>query len=277
MTKRLLFSFAAALLLASCKDDKGPAVITPVELAGKWSPYEYVANGQTQPVSLAEELSYWEFNADGKTYVEYDYYNNRTYKWEYSLENNVISTPDGSEMLRWPISNFTGDAFTLQNGNYLTRFRRSQNQPMVFLAPSVNFGATAAQIKQEERRAFIREDANGLGYEGSNAIEQGVAYLLENGRMSSAAVLLSLSVSAQELVNFLLVDCKALAQTEDFLVFESRDAKYQVILGVETSSVMLVYIKPTVRSKTGDADDPTGIIEQGRRIFEDFKHRVDWE
>lgn len=276
--KRLLFSLTAILLFAGCNKDKGERFVTPVELAGKWSSYEYVENGTVRPVSLAEELSYWEFNADGKTYIEYDYYNNRTYRWEYSLENNVISTPDGSETLRWPISNFTGDAFTLQSGNYRIRFRRSQNQQMVFLAPSVNFGATAAQIKQEERRMFIREDENGLGYGGSNAIEQGVAYLLENGRMNSAALLLSLSVDPKELVDFLQIDCKVLGQTEDFVVFESRDAKYQVILGVEASGVMLVYIEPlTGRSKIGDADDRACIIEQGRRIFEDIKHRVDWE
>lgn len=270
MKKHLvLFSAAASLLLGvGCNKDKGPREVTVNDLEGKWSVYENLnSDGTVQPASVSQELSYLNFRTSG-TFTEYDYYYNEEFSWKYSLKDNVISTQDGTQGVRWTISDFRGDTFTLSENGYAVRLRRSDNVPRLFLEPSVSFGATTAQIKREERRTLLQETTTGLSYEGSNAIEKGAAYLLENGRMTSAAVLLSLSVDVNKLSTFLTNWYKMLGEADNLLVFESRDGKYDLIVGIDASGVWIIY-EPANPSKTaGD------VIGAGRRTFLDFKRRA---
>lgn len=268
----LLFSVAASLfLLAGCNKDKGPKEVTVNDLEGKWSVYENLnSDGTVQPASVSQELSFLNFRTSG-TFIEYDYYYNEEFTWKYSLKDNVISTQDGTQPVQWRISDFRGDTFTLSENGYAVRLRRSDNVPRLFLEPSVSFGATAEQIKREERRTLLQETTTGLSYEGSNAIEKGAAYLLENGRMTSAAVLLSLSVDVNKLSTFLSNWYKIQGEVDDFLVFESRDGKYNLIVGIDASGVWIIY-EPVSQSKTtGD------VIEAGRQTLLDFKQRAGLE
>ncbi len=271
MKQWLLISAAAAVLSVGCSKDK-TRTLTPEDLAGRWAPAEVLIDGRVEPVSLAEELSYWEFRTNG-TYVEYDYYNNRLYEWEYTLADNVLSTPDGPTMLRWPVTGFTGDAFTLTDGSYSTRFRRSTNRPMLFLEPSVQFGATVAQIKQQERRELLNETTTGLGFRGSNAIEQAAIYILEGGRMTTSGLQLSPATDPKELANFLTASYILLGETEQLLVFRSRDQKYEVILGINPNGILLVFVPATTGSgsKAGAFGTEAETIDRGRQRLEAFK------
>lgn len=269
MKKLLLLSAALTLILTGCnKDNDGKKNITVNDLAGQWSAYENIVDGKVEPAPLDERLSYMEFKTNG-TYVEYDYWYNSLYEWDYTLENNVISTPDATDMLHWQISNFDGNTFVLTDEGYVTRYRRSQNVPMLFLEPSVKFGASVDQIKKEERRELLIASNEKLTYKKSNYIEKSIVYVFENNKMTTSGVLLSLDTNTNKLIDYLSQNYNPAGMAGDLFVFESKDTKYHVVLGVETSGFMVMYTNVlSNKSKTG-----IDIVEQGKRSLEVFKQQ----
>ena len=239
--KKLMWMVVFALACVACSKDDD--YLSVGELVGKWSIYEFEENGETEPADLDTELSYWEFKSGGGC-EEYDYYMNRTSKGTYSLEGDVITVTYGKEASFVKVIEMHKDRAVVEmeeeGETYIARLQRTDNEPMLYLEPVLDFGASASQIKAKERRDFKRESGGTLLYEGSNYAEDYMGYMFENGKLESAAVNLKLSTPVEDVESFLSGKYKKIGESEG--IFYWGNDKVMLGLAVKTSGYMIIYM-----------------------------------
>ena len=240
--KNLFLIAAFALSFVACsKDDDG---LSSSDLVGKWSIYEFEENGEVEPVDLDTELSYWEFKTGGSC-EEYNYFANITGKGTYSLKGDVITfTYDGnsSEVTVLEIHKDRAVVEMEEDGEkYIARLKRTDNVPMLYLEPVLDFGASISQIKAKERRKFDSEDANAVAYKHSNSVEKNLVYTFKNGKMQGAVVMLSISTPVKDIESFLSGKYEKLGES-DGIFYWIKD-KLIVGLSVRTAGYAIVYMQ----------------------------------
>lgn len=91
--------------------------------------------------------------------------------------------------------------------------------------------------------------------------------------MTTSGLQLSPATDPKELANFLTASYILLGETEQLLVFRSRDQKYEVILGINPNGILLVFVPATTGSgsKAGASLTEAETIDRGRQRLEAFK------
>ena len=107
----------------------------------------------------------------------------------------------------------------------------------LFKEPIVEWGTAAAFIKSSEKRSVFNESATGVIFSGENTSIRYVMYLLENGRLKSAAVLFTPTTAiATEAVTFLKERYPVHGLVDgDKAGFISDDEKYAMMTGVDAT------------------------------------------
>ncbi|MFR8768498.1 MAG: Ig-like domain-containing protein, partial [Eubacterium sp.] len=62
-----------------------------------------------------------------------------------------------------------------------------------YTEPVLEFGVDKATVKAKEKRTILEDKTSTLGYRGENSAVKSVAYLFENGKLTSSAIALSYS------------------------------------------------------------------------------------
>lgn len=240
--KNLFLIAAFALSFVACsKDDDG---LSSNDLVGKWSIYEFEENGEVEPADLDTELCYWEFKSGGNC-EEYDYYMNRTSKGTFSLEGDVVTVTYDGKSSGVTVLEMHKDRVVVEmeddGEKYIARMKRTDNVPMLYLEPVLDFGASVAQIKAKERRDFDREDANTIAYKHSNYAEKSVGYTFKDGKMEAAVVILSISTPVEDVESFLSGKYEKLGKDND--IFYWANDKLIIGLSVRTSGYTIIYMQ----------------------------------
>lgn len=199
MKKALTLLSVCALLLCCDKEDNGPA---QPGIVGKWTVYEHVVDGKTEPAELAEELSYVEFRSDN-TCENFSYGDYETTTGTYTLNGNRISVQREGHPLTLKIVDRSRNMMVLENGNEQVRVRRSENEPLFFLEPVLEFGAAKSRIKSLEPRELSSDYASQLHYSPSNVNELGIDYLFDTGGMKAAALYIDSECDGEQFKHFL--------------------------------------------------------------------------
>lgn len=114
---------------------------------------------------------------------------------------------------------------TPQNGMY--------NEPLV------NFGASKAEIKKQEKRAFLEENETGLMFQGNNYV---IVYLFKSSKLTSSAAVLPLATDAKKLTSFLSSRYDILGEEDDMFFWQTKNEQMIIAVGVETTGIYVMYM-----------------------------------
>lgn len=114
---------------------------------------------------------------------------------------------------------------TPQNGMY--------NEPLI------NFGASKAEIKKQEKRVFLEENETGLMFQGNNYV---IVYLFKSSKLASSAAVLPLKTDAKKLVSFLSSRYDILGEEDDMFFWQTKNKQMTVAVSVETTGIYVMYM-----------------------------------
>lgn len=161
---------------------------------------------------------------------------------DWRSESDFIATVDDDGIVK---ANFVG-----QTNIIAYNVTKSTSVPVVvrgkcntYTEPVLDFGTTMADIKSKEQRTLISETGNYLRYAGENSAVKDVVYMFDNGRMSSAGVLIN-GLYMTELVDFITERYKFVSETDGLYVFcngfSVSEATVGVGVGVSNNDDILV-------------------------------------
>lgn len=265
----LLLPLWTVMLFAGC--DKDDEFLTHADISGKWMYYETIENGITKPAALPAQLGYFNFKTDG-TYEEYEYYYNETITGTYTLDHNSITMSgyDGS----YELTQFEDNTVVLNiQDDYAVRLKRTDNTRMPFLEPSVNFGATRAQIKAEERRTFDEEVEvenpvtvdKVLYFKGSSNAELAAEYDFAGDRMLVSGVYLYRpELDVDELFKFLSEKYTLAESSATHYIYFGKTYSVTVVL-LEENLIGIMYYPLLIDGKS-DTNDYSYLIERAKQM-----------
>lgn len=238
MMKKILLCLAVTALLAGCNKDGENEVpdVTENLIAGKWNIYEYIIDGKAETAALSDRLSYLEFDLDGVFY-DYSYYYNQITQGTYTVQGNSMTINELGRALAVEITRFNHNNTTFKiSGEYLG-LKRSENRPLFYLEPSVKFGSTKKDIKEEELRSLNLEKPESLKYTHSNANEDALIYLFEDNRMIAAGVVISTGADMNKLAAFLTEKYGYVGKVDDYFLYQGPG--YEVTVSFDNIILVL--------------------------------------
>ena len=113
-------------------------------------------------------------------------------------------------------------------------------------------------VKAKEKRTILEDKTSTLGYRGENSAVKSVAYLFENGKLTSSAIALSYSYT-EEIAKFLSERYQVIGKDSDgayyFINNDSDKYNMGVRLSVESGFIMVVYVPQSPKSRSIQAAD----------------------
>lgn len=123
--------------------------------------------------------------------------------------------------------------------------------------PVFKFGASRSTIKSKESRKLLQEKTTSLIYEGESRAIEGVIYMFENNKMTSAAVAVSFS-KTEEVTKFLLERYQPIGEKDGIFLFvnnELKDTDMGIALTVQDDYLMIMYVPYEATFKSTDSSD----------------------
>lgn len=114
------------------------------------------------------------------------------------------------------------------------------SQEVFFIEPILNFGASRATIKEQEKQPLFGEDANGVMYQGSN--KELIFYLFENERLIASSIILPLSTNPEKVFDFLSSRYDIIGEMDKYLVWESKKRQLTIPVSVEIVGIIVMYM-----------------------------------
>ena len=121
---------------------------------------------------------------------------------------------------------------------------------MLYKEPYTVFGSSILTVKSKETRVLYHETTTSLIYSDSDVDVRNVLYLFENGKSTSACVLLTETTSvATEVTTFLIERYTYLGVSNSIYIFKERKTGNTLGLTVDNSlGLCVLYIPPTSAS-----------------------------
>ncbi|MBE9461846.1 Ig-like domain-containing protein [Dyadobacter subterraneus] len=158
----------------------------------------------------------------------------------------------------------TGDGKTLQSKITIS--------PTSTLAaePVTDWGATNTQIKAKEKRTLLSETAESIFFQGENAKISASGYVLQNGKLTSSALLLTTTQAvATEAVTFYQERYPDYGTLDSSIVFINDARTFGVLLGIDADlGLYAIYspYDPNGRLTTASVADRLKRFKIGRKL-----------
>lgn len=123
--------------------------------------------------------------------------------------------------------------------------------------PVCDFGASRATVKSKESRKLLQEETTTLFYQGEKKVVEGVIYLFENNKLTSAAVAVSFS-KTEEVTKFLLERYQLIGEEDGMYIFINNDIKkvdMGIVLSVQDDYLLIMYVPYEETTKAVDSSD----------------------
>lgn len=109
----------------------------------------------------------------------------------------------------------------------------------IYNEPLVNFGASKAEIKKQEKRTFLGEADSQLMFMGNNYM---IAYLFENEKLTGSMALLPLTTDMKKLKSFLSSRYTYVGENDGFSFWGVKGKELAVGVGVDDTGIGVVYM-----------------------------------
>ena len=167
--KKILFLMTAVLVIAGCsKSEDGKLTLSANQVS--------LYSGDTKQVTVNDNAT-WSSKSEFVAEVSED----GIIKGNHVGKTIITATSDNGEAL----------CEVVVNAKYST-----------YTEPVLEFGVDKATVKAKEKRTILEDKTSTLGYRGENSAVKSVAYLFENGKLTSSAIALSYSYT-EEIAKFL--------------------------------------------------------------------------
>lgn len=241
--KNLFLIALIALGFVACSNDDDELSVN--DFTGKWCISELEYDGKYESADVDLLLSYVEFKSD-KTYEAYNYYDNSTEKGTFSLNGDDIVVTIGDESTMVTVVEMHKDWAIVQmeedGEKFNAKLIKTNNEPLLFLEPVLDFGATTEQVKAKEKRELQREKDGNLAYYGSNKIEKYAGYIFEKGKLNAAGITLSGMTDVKQLEAFLSARYQKIGQI-DTDKFGWKNDNVSVWLSVNAYDYTILYME----------------------------------
>ena len=210
--KKILFLMTAVLVIAGCsKSEDGKLTLSANQVS--------LYSGDTKQVTVNDNAT-WSSKSEFVAEVSED----GIIKGNHVGKTIITATSDNGEAL----------CEVVVNAKYST-----------YTEPVLEFGVDKATVKAKEKRTILEDKTSTLGYRGENSAVKSVAYLFENGKLTSSAIALSYSYT-EEIAKFLSERYQVIGKDSDgayyFINNDSDKYNMGVRLSVESGFIMVVYI-----------------------------------
>ena len=223
--KKILFLMTAVLVIAGCsKSEDGKLTLSTNQVS--------LYSGDTKQVTVNDNAT-WSSKSEFVAEVSED----GIIKGNHVGKTIITATSDNGEAL----------CEVVVNAKYST-----------YTEPVLEFGVDKATVKAKEKRTIWEDNGNVISYKGENSAVKKVAYLFEDGKLTSSALSLSYSYT-EEIAKFLSERYQVVGKTDDdtFLFINNDLDKYSMGLGlsVESGFIMVMYIPQSPKSRSIQAAD----------------------
>lgn len=183
--KKILFLMTAVLVIAGCsKSEDGKLTLSANQVS--------LYSGDTKQVTVNDNAT-WSSKSEFVAEVSED----GIIKGNHVGKTIITATSDNGEAL----------CEVVVNAKYST-----------YTEPVLEFGVDKATVKAKEKRTILEDKTSTLGYRGENSAVKSVAYLFENGKLTSSAIALSYSYT-EEIAKFLSERYQVIGKDSDGALF----------------------------------------------------------
>ena len=223
--KKILFLMTAVLVIAGCsKSEDGKLTLSANQVS--------LYSGDTKQVTVNDNAT-WSSKSEFVAEVSED----GIIKGNHVGKTIITATSDNGEAL----------CEVVVNAKYST-----------YTEPVLEFGVDKATVKAKEKRTILEDKTSTLGYRGENSAVKSVAYLFENGKLTSSAIALSYSYT-EEIAKFLSERYQVIGKDSDgaYYFINNDSDKYSMGIGlsVESGFIMVMYIPQSPKSRSIQAAD----------------------
>lgn len=143
-----------------------------------------------------------------------------------------------------------------------------------FTEPVLEFGASKSAIKSKESRTLNVEKTDNLLFNPDKSTIKGVAYLFENGEMTSAGVFVNMS-SSLEATDFLIERYLVVGAGSGDIVGlmlnnQPNKATMSIAMSVESEYVLVIYM-PYKKNKTRSTTEENITVNRMKELFNNMK------
>ena len=197
--KKILFLMTAVLVIAGCsKSEDGKLTLSANQVS--------LYSGDTKQVTVNDNAT-WSSKSEFVAEVSED----GIIKGNHVGKTIITATSDNGEAL----------CEVVVNAKYST-----------YTEPVLEFGVDKATVKAKEKRTILEDKTSTLGYRGENSAVKSVAYLFENGKLTSSAIALSYSYT-EEIAKFLSERYQVIGKDSDGAYTSSIMIRINIIWGLD--------------------------------------------
>ena len=197
--KKILFLMTAVLVIAGCsKSEDGKLTLSANQVS--------LYSGDTKQVTVNDNAT-WSSKSEFVAEVSED----GIIKGNHVGKTIITATSDNGEAL----------CEVVVNAKYST-----------YTEPVLEFGVDKATVKAKEKRTILEDKTSTLGYRGENSAVKSVAYLFENGKLTSSAIALSYSYT-EEIAKFLSERYQVIGKDSDVHITSSIMIRINIIWGLD--------------------------------------------